>query len=188
MADLKIKKYSAVFLDRDGVINKRIIDGYVTVPAEFIFLPRALEGLKILSDLFNYVFVVTNQQGIGRQLMSAQQLWTVHAFMKSEITTAGGRIDMIYTCPHNASENCRCRKPKNGMFQNAMVDFPDIEPSSSYMIGDTLNDMIFGKTSGLKTILITDKISPEITTIKHADIQCYSLFDAAKHLKKIIVT
>lgn len=182
------KKYSAVFLDRDGVINERIIGGYVTKPEEFVFLTGAVEGIRILSSIFEYVFIVTNQQGIARKFMTLEQLESIHALMRNTIEASGGRINGIYFCPHNVNDECSCRKPKNGMFQNAISDYPDINISSSYMIGDTMNDLLFGKASGLKTILISKEVQYDITTLRLADMQYGSLFDAAKHLEKNSVT
>lgn len=176
----KSAKYSAAFLDRDGVINKRLLDAYVTTPGEFEFLPDALEAIKILSQNFQYLFIVTNQQGIGRNLMSFGQLEMVHKFMLENISAKGGRIDKIYICPHLSREGCECRKPNNGMFINALNDYPDIVPEKSIMVGDTINDLIFGRKSGLKTIFISDEIHTDVSTLKLADEQFGSLFEMAK--------
>jgi D-glycero-D-manno-heptose 1,7-bisphosphate phosphatase len=181
-------KFSAVFLDRDGVINRRISDSYVTASHEFEFLPGATEAIRILSGLFQFLFIVTNQQGIGRKLMTEEQLNVVHLHMLDMIRSSGGRIDKIYFCPHLANDSCSCRKPGTGMFQNARKDFPDINTSASVMVGDTVSDMLFGKASGLKTILITDEISHKSEILKLADEQYQSLLEMAKHFQKINVT
>jgi len=175
------KKFSAAFIDRDGVINKRIADGYVTHPDEFEFLPGVFDAFQSIAQHFQYVCIVTNQQGIGKHLMTVDQLQTVHQLMLDKIIQNEGKIDKIYFCPHRAEDHCNCRKPKTGMFLQALKDFPDIRPDQSVMIGDTLNDMKFGRNAGLKTILISDSIQTDITTLKLSDYQFGSLFDMAKH-------
>jgi len=179
--DHQLPRFSAVFLDRDGVINKRIPDDYVKNPEEFEFLPEVPNAIALFSKMSQYVFVVTNQQGIGRELMTEKQLHQVHDKMLKGIEAAGGRIDKIYFCPHRAKDRCKCRKPLNGMFQQAIIDFPEIKQDSSLMFGDTLNDMIFGRNSGLKTILIGSEIQIEKQILKNTDMQFGSLFEAAKH-------
>jgi D-glycero-D-manno-heptose 1,7-bisphosphate phosphatase len=180
MINSETHKLSAVFLDRDGVINKRIPDAYVTCPEQFEFLPGAKDAIKTLSHQFKYVIIVTNQQGIGRKLMSGKQLDEIHSFLISQVNAHGGRIDKIYHCPHHKSEQCNCRKPKTGMFIEAMNDFPDIDPQMSVMIGDTISDMIFGKSSGLTTILITQDILTDKDILKYTDQQFGSLFEMSK--------
>lgn len=177
---IKSDLFSAAFLDRDGVINKRLPNDYVTKPEKFEFLPNAVEAIRILSQHFQYIFIVTNQQGIGKGLMSSEQLHEVHQHMIEQISLAGGRIDKIYYCPHLFSDKCSCRKPKNGMYLNALKDFPDIQPDKSIMAGDTLNDLIFGKNSGLKTILIGNEIHTDVLTLRLANNQFGSLFEMAK--------
>ena len=101
---LKQRVNSVLFLDRDGVINKRIPDDYVKAPEEFIFLDGVLDALKILSAVFSKIVLVTNQQGIGREMMTDGQLNEVHQYMIDEIIDAEGRIDHIFYCPHLATD------------------------------------------------------------------------------------
>lgn len=178
---MSVAKFSAAFLDRDGVINYRIEDGYVTKPDEFHFLPGAIEALKSIAEIFRFVIIVTNQQGIGKQLMSVEELHIVHSYMKTVIEKEGGRIDAIYFCPHRADEHCKCRKPNIGMFHQAIIDFPEINPELSVMVGDTINDLKFGKNAGLKTILISNPITTDAKILHFADHQYISLLDMTKH-------
>ena len=178
---LQSHRLSAVFLDRDGVINHRIPDDYVKEPEDFDFLPYAEQAIAHFSIISRYVFVVTNQQGIGRGLMTQLQLERVHHTMIQGIQHAGGRIDKIYFCPHKANQHCNCRKPKNGMFLQAVSEFPHIDVANSIMVGDTLNDMKFGRESGLKTILVGKEIQLEKDVLQITDMQFGSLFEAAKH-------
>ena len=143
-----------LFLDRDGVINQRITDGYVRYPSEFLFIEGAQESIKIFSRVFSYIFIVTNQQGIGKGLMSEAELKKVHDYMQENILKAGGRIDRIYYSPYLESENHPTRKPNPGMALEAKKDFPEIDFSRSIMIGDMEKDIEFGRNLGMLTIYI----------------------------------
>lgn len=143
-----------IFLDRDGVINKKLAS-YVTRPSEFEFLPGALDAVKYLSENFIRIVVVTNQQGIGKKLMSHDDLHSVHAHMLRNIELYGGRIDNVYYCPYLATEDPLCRKPNPGMALQAKDDFPDILFEESIMIGDSPSDIGFGNQLGMKTIRLS---------------------------------
>jgi len=126
----------ALFLDRDGVINKKI-DGYVTKPSDFEFLPGVLAALATLSDLFSHIVIVTNQQGIGKGLMTHDDLHSVHSHMLRHIALMGGRIDNIYYSPYLEHENHYTRKPNPGMAMQAAQDYPMISFESAVMVGDS---------------------------------------------------
>jgi histidinol-phosphate phosphatase family protein len=147
----------SLFLDRDGVINKRIINDYVRSPNEFIFLPGVLDAMRIISKIFKFVFVVTNQQGIGKGIMSEKDLKKVHDFMQDTIGKNGGRIDRIYFSPHLERENHQSRKPNPGMALQAQKDYPEVDFSKSIMVGDMEKDMEFGRKLGMLTVFIGDK-------------------------------
>lgn len=146
-----------IFIDRDGVINNRIPGEYISSTRQFVFIPGALEGIASLSRAFKRIIVVTNQQGIGKGLTTAEQVDAVNNFMVSEIRKYGGRIDMVYVCPDLRSEVPNCLKPNPDLAYRAKTDFPDIDFGKSIMIGDSSYDMIFGKNLGMKTILIPTK-------------------------------
>jgi len=151
-----------LFLDRDGVINRRLIDDYVKKPEEFEFLPKVLESIAIFSKIFKHIFIVTNQQGIGKGLMSEADLEIIHRKMIQEIETKGGRIDKVYYCPDLASSNSKNRKPEIGMALQAQKDFPDIDFSKSLMVGDSKGDIKFGKNAGMITVFInSDKLNTD---------------------------
>ncbi len=143
-----------LFLDRDGVINVRIIDGYVTKIEEFDFLPNVIEAFRIFKDKFKHVVVVTNQQGVGKGLMKESDVEKVHEYMIQEVRTNGGNIDKVYFCPQLKSETDNYRKPNPKMAFFAKNDFPEIDFSKSIMIGDMNSDIEFGKNAGMKTIFI----------------------------------
>lgn len=155
--NLKVDKTWTLFLDRDGVINKRLIDDYVKHIGEFEFLPGVCEAIARFSKLFGKVFVVTNQRGIARGLMTVEDLRAVNDFMLEGIAKAGGRIDGIYFCPHDRNAGCGCRKPDIGMALAAKRDFPEIDFVKSIMVGDSGSDIEFGKNAGMITVKITDE-------------------------------
>jgi len=146
-----------LFLDRDGVINRRIVDDYVKSWEEFEFLPGVIESFPILSKYFKHLFIVTNQQGVGKGLMTKDNVEAVHKEMKSAIEKAGGRIDAIYFCPALAAEQNPCRKPNIGMAHQAQADFADVDFTKSIMVGDSPSDIEFGINAGMKTVFIGNR-------------------------------
>ena len=146
-----------VFLDRDGVINHRRPGSYVKSKIDFEFIKGAKKAIKKLSSHFKRIIIVTNQQGLGKGLMTIEELKNVNKYMLDEIKKAGGRIDGIYFCPELAIEKTNCRKPNPDMAFNAKKDFPEIDFKKSIIIGDSISDMQFGKNLGMKTVLIPNK-------------------------------
>ena len=153
--------FDTLFLDRDGVINYKIENDYVKSIQDFKFIPEFIYVVKDLSLLFNRIIIITNQQGIGKGLMSISDLNEIHEYMLNTINDNNGKIDKIYFCPHLASENCLCRKHSPGMIQKAFQDYPDIDISKSYFIGDSDSDMQAGKAEKLISI----KVSSEYTIL-----------------------
>ena len=145
---------STLFLDRDGVINKKLDGRYVRSFKEFSFMPGSLTAISKLSDVFQFIIIITNQQGIGKGLMTKSDLEHMHDEMIKEISKKGGRIDAIYYCPDLASKKCNCRKPGTKMFENACKDFPKIDLKKSYMIGDSDSDIEAGKAMHLNTVKV----------------------------------
>ena len=142
-----------LFLDRDGVINNEIKDGYVLSWDMFRFEEGVLAALPPLAGKFGRIVMVTNQRCIGKGLLTEQGLHDIHAKMLAVITAQGGRIDKIYYCP-DLDNDSPCRKPNEGMALQAKADFPDIDFSRSIMVGNTLSDMKFGKDKGMTTVFI----------------------------------
>lgn len=144
-----------LFLDRDGVINDRIIDDYVKNREQFRFLPGVLEAMPQLARLFTRIVVVSNQQGIGKGVMSVQELSGIHEYMTEGIRGHGGRIDLILFSPDLANSGSFTRKPNIGMALQAKRKFPEIRFTNSLMAGDSLSDMKFGKRLSMTTVLIS---------------------------------
>jgi len=169
-----------LFLDRDGVINRRLIDDYVKTPDEFVFEEGALDAIAKLSKCFERIVVVTNQQGIGKKMMQESTLHEIHKYMKSEVEKTGGRIDAIYFCPDLKHSKSLYRKPNVGMGLLAKRQFPEIHFKQSVMVGDTISDMTFGKKLGMKTVFISDNKSLVASHSKLIDQNFKSLFEYAK--------
>ena len=153
----KIDKSWTLFLDRDGVVNVRLIDDYVKSIDEFEFLPGVVEAFKIFAEKFGRIIIVTNQQGVGKGLMTMDDVEKVHYFMKKEIAAQQGRVDAIYVCPQLKSDANNFRKPSPRMAYMAQHDFPEIDFDKSVMVGDSNSDIEFGKNAGIYTILIGDE-------------------------------
>ncbi|MBP5326735.1 MAG: HAD family hydrolase [Bacteroidales bacterium] len=145
---------ASLFLDRDGVINERIVDGYVTKPDDFHIIDGVLEAMALFSKHFDHIFIVTNQQGIGKGLMSEKDLSAIHDFFITEVVNHGGKIDRIYHCPALKSEHSFQRKPSIGMALRARRDYPDVKLHRSVMVGDMPSDMLFGRRAGMTTVLV----------------------------------
>ncbi|MFC2101435.1 D-glycero-alpha-D-manno-heptose-1,7-bisphosphate 7-phosphatase [Bacteroidota bacterium] len=159
LSNLMIDKSWSLFLDRDGVLNKRIVDGYVTRWEEFSWLPGVLDALKNLSQIFGPVVVVSNQQGVGKGIMTANDVENVHSNLLAEAKKHGARIDAIYYSPHLAKEGAFLRKPNVGMGLKARKEFPAVRFRKSVMAGDSLSDMLFGRQLGMKTVFLSENIS-----------------------------
>lgn len=151
LSDIDITNYSVLLLDRDGVINVLRPNDYVKDWSEFEFLPDVKETLALWSKKVQYIFVVTNQRGVGKGLMTEAKLLEIHKQMCQEIEEAGGRIDKIYYCTSVSEEDFR-RKPNIGMFLEIMTDYPDIQKDKILMIGDSESDMQFARNCGIQGI------------------------------------
>ncbi|HDX8137108.1 TPA: D-glycero-beta-D-manno-heptose 1,7-bisphosphate 7-phosphatase [Campylobacter fetus] len=162
-----MKKIKAVFLDRDGVINKDL--GYVSKIDDFEFCDGIFEALCGFLKLGFALFIVTNQSGIGRGYYTSDDFLNLTKFMLDEFKKEDIYIKKVYYCPHSPEENCDCRKPKPGMILKALSEF-DINLKNSIMIGDKNSDMLaansaginncylIGETSSLKTALDVYKL------------------------------
>ena len=148
--------FDTLFLDRDGVINKKLEARYVRNFSEFEFINGVLQAISKLTNIFTRIIIITNQQGISKGIMSEVDLINLHIKMQDRIKQSSGRITKIYYCPHLANSNCDCRKPKTGMIQQAIIDFPEIIIEKSYLIGDSDSDIEAGKTMNLTTIKVND--------------------------------
>ncbi len=167
-----------IFLDRDGVINERIMGGYVTKPSEFHLLKNVSKAIQTFNEKFKYCFVVTNQQGIAKKIMTTSNLEEVHRYMNTLLENENAKIDKIYFAPGFKNEENSSRKPNPKMGEIAKSEYPEIEFSKSIMVGDTDSDILFGKNLGMKTVRV--KTVEEIKV--EADFTVNSLYELSKIL------
>lgn len=162
-----IDKQWSLFLDRDGIINYEKQDDYIRNWREFKFYEGAKDALKIFAKKFGKIFVVSNQRGIGKNLMTEEDLAIIHENMQRKIESAEGRIDGIYYCTAVDPKNFY-RKPNPGMAFSAKEDFPEIDLSRSIIAGNKPSDMLFGKNAGMYSVYIAST-HPQ-TPFPHPDI------------------
>ena len=181
----------AIFLDRDGTIN--VDKGYLNKIEEFEYLPGVIEGLKLLQDAGYLLIVITNQSGIARGYYTEEDFHKLNDWMIQDMMDKGVVISKVYYCPHHPSGkiekyrvNCECRKPKLGMYYQAVSDF-DIDLVQSYVVGDKMRDLSICKETECKGYLISQLEKKEILelirnqnykNIVHVD----SLFMAAQKI------
>lgn len=158
-------KQKAIFLDRDGTINKMV--GFVTKPEQFELIEGAAEAIKAINKSGYLAIVVTNQPVIARGDCTFEELQTIHDKMETELGKVGAFVDAIYVCPHHTDKgfegerpeykcNCDCRKPKPGLLLQAAKDF-NIDLSESYMIGDSHRDVEAGENAGVMKSVKVDE-------------------------------
>ncbi len=139
-----------LFLDRDGILNKHLLGDYVRNWSMWEWLPGILEAMPVLAKRFKRIFIVTNQQGVGKGLMTEEDLEDVHRHMLADIEAAGGRIDRVYVCTALESEKSPNRKPEIGMALQAQHDFPEVDFHRSVMVGDSKSDELFAQRSRMR--------------------------------------
>ncbi|MEO7802566.1 MAG: HAD-IIIA family hydrolase [Ginsengibacter sp.] len=157
-----IDKTWTLFLDRDGVINDEKYLAYINTWEEFSFYNGVLEAIKIFSEKFGRVIIITNQRGIAKGLTLPEDLNIIHENLSSEVEKAGGKIDKIYFCG-DLDDSSTYRKPNTGMGLQAQGDFPDIDFSKTVMVGNTLSDMQFGKNLGVALTIFLPTTRPEVS-------------------------
>jgi len=171
----------AVFLDRDGVINRKAREGqYVTRWEEFHFLPGAAEGISLLNKAEWSVIVISNQRCVAKGLLTIEELEAMHRRMCGELAAAGAKLDGIYYCPHEKDPPCSCRKPAPGMLFTAAKEH-QIDLASSWMIGDSESDVEAGKQAGCKTAQLVE--NPESAS-GNADLFARSLAETSRKILK----
>lgn len=148
----------AVFLDRDGVINEVLTDRvkFVNKPKDLYFLPGVPEAIRKLNAVFDFIFVVTNQGGVGLGFMKEAQLKNIHDYMIEELKKDGAIIHDVAYCPHKPQAGCECRKPKSKMLVDLSEKY-DVDLSQSYMVGDTDTDIMAGKGAGTKGVYLGER-------------------------------
>lgn len=148
-----------IFLDRDGVINKKTPKAeYVKSWNEFEFFPDSIDAMRLLSQHGYKIFIITNQAGIARGHMTENDLKVIHSNLERELEKENVKIEGVYYCPHGWNDGCECRKPKPGMFFQAAREH-DLDLSKSAFIGDDERDLQAGNAAGCRTLLVDSELS-----------------------------
>ncbi len=162
-----------LILGRDGVIN-HYSDAHIKSPEEWRALDGSLEAIARFTKAGITVVVATNQPGIGRGIFDLDTLGAIHRKMSVQAQKAGGQISAVFFCPHPASANCECRKPKPGML-NDILERTGTKPADAVVVGDSLHDLQAGDAAGCRTVLVLtgqgrdimdDKDLPANTTVR----------------------
>jgi len=156
-----MNKKKAVFLDRDGVINKKR-DDYVKSINELEIFPFVASAIKKLNNANFQVIVITNQSAINRNIITHKKVEEIHLAIQNYLKKNQAFIDAFYYCPHRPDENCICRKPKPGLLIKAIQDFK-IDPKESWMVGDSNSDLESGRLAGCNVMKINNHINLEKT-------------------------
>jgi histidinol-phosphate phosphatase family protein len=152
-----MNKQKAVFLDRDGVINKNRED-YVKSVDEFEIFQEVGESIKKLKENGFLVVIITNQSAINRGLTTIENIKEIHGILNDYLKEFETKVDGIFICPHRPDENCSCRKPKTELFVQAIKEFK-IDPEKSWMIGDRETDIQAGQKIGCQCKKLDSKNS-----------------------------
>jgi len=171
-----------VILDRDGVLNEEAPDGgYVRSPEEWRWIPGALEGLTMLARAGIRVSVATNQSGVGRGIMTNDDLEAVHAQMREAVVSAGGAISAVFVCPHAPTVGCRCRKPLPGLIV-AAIKASGISPAATLLVGDDVRDLQAARAAGIESVLVlTGKGRQAAATLTDGPFPVYLDLKAVAH-------
>lgn len=154
---LDIDQNWTLFLDRDGVLNKKLNNDYIKKIHEFELIENVTEALKVLRKKFGRIVVVTNQQGIGKGLMTDEDLRNIHQHFLSLLEKENITIDKIYYASELESAKSIMRKPNIGMALMAKNDFPEIKFHQSIMVGDSLSDIQFAHNAGMYAVYLSQK-------------------------------
>lgn len=143
-----------VFLDRDGVTNRKLPEGqFVRSWRDFEFLPGAESAIAALNRSGRHIIVISNQRGIALGLYTRADVETLHMKLQERMAEHDAHIDAFYYCPHDRNQ-CDCRKPKTGLFEQVFRDFPEASAQNSIVIGDSISDIQAARTLGLLAIFI----------------------------------
>lgn len=150
-----------VFLDRDGVINRKPPEGqYVASWGAVEVLPGVEAAIAALNRSGRRVIVISNQRGIALGYYTHADVENIHAQLQRHLALHGAHVDAFYYCPHDKGE-CDCRKPGTGMFRQAFRDFPEASAENSVVIGDSLSDVEAGRALGMPSLFITGDASTQ---------------------------
>lgn len=181
-------KQKAIFFDRDGTIN--VEKGYLYKTEEFEFIEGAVEALRMAQNAGYKLIIITNQSGIARGYYTEEEFLELNKWMMETLAGKGVRIERVYYCPHyphakikEYSIDCNCRKPKRGLYMQAISDF-DLDISACYVIGDKIRDCSICEKGGCKGFLIAENEKDDVIEAVKAGKVCN--VDYAKNLLEAV--
>jgi D-glycero-D-manno-heptose 1,7-bisphosphate phosphatase len=162
---------TTVFLDRDGVINRKMPSGsYVETWEQFEFVPGAIEALRLLAAARIRAVVVTNQRGVALGRMTMASVDEIHRLMQAELTSNGAQCAAVLVCPHEEGA-CDCRKPGLGLFRQAQQLIPEIDLNRAAVVGDSATDLLAGNSLGCASFLVGDETRLAEVLADHPDLR-----------------
>ena len=177
---------SAIFLDRDGVINENRAD-YVKSWSEFRFLPGSREAIAKLTQAGHRIVVCSNQAGVAKGAISVETIEEIHTRMLAEIRDTGGAIEKVYYCPHSKEDNCDCRKPRPGQLLRASREL-GLDLSDAVFVGDNATDIQAGLAAGVQSILVLSGLGLEsLRSFRDQDIRPFRIAMNLKHAVEVIL-
>jgi D-glycero-D-manno-heptose 1,7-bisphosphate phosphatase len=142
-----------IILDRDGVINEDLIGDYVCHVEQWRAVPGSIEAIAQLTRAGHQIAVATNQAGLAKGLFGLDELETIHAHMLERVEAAGGQIDGVFYCPHQATDHCNCRKPAPGLLLAINREL-GCEVKDAVLVGDKLSDLQLAEAGGCRPVLV----------------------------------
>lgn len=172
-----MNKTIAVFFDRDGTLN--VEAGYIKILENLVLAENAAEAIKKLNDNDILSILVTNQTGPARDYYAETHVKDLNNRLESLLKAENAYLDKMYYCPHlktgivkEYSFDCDCRKPKTGLIDQALKDFPQIEAGKSYVVGDKATDIELAHNAGCKGILLTTGYGQQVLDGTYQNLNC----------------
>jgi len=174
-----------VILDRDGVLNREAANGgWVGRPEDWVWEKGALEGLRLLTEAGLHISIVTNQSGVGRGVLAAENVAAVHRHMIDEARDNGCRIERVLVCPHGPDEGCRCRKPAPGLIEDAIAA-AGVDARETVVIGDAPRDLQAATAAGVEAVLV--RTGKGRATERQLDGRGCEVYDDLEHAARALV-
>lgn len=170
---------AVIFLDRDGTLN--VDRGYVHRPEDWEFTDRAPEALRELREAGYAIALVTNQSGIGRGYFTLDDVQVLHEYVQQRLAEHGVCLDAIAVCPHAPDDGCACRKPRTGLARQIEAQLREpVFYDRSWVIGDKLSDLEFGRALGTQVALLRSRYWDEDQLPDASALISVSLYESAE--------
>ena len=188
---MKVIMNKLIILDRDGTVN--VEKNYLYRIEDFEYTYKAKQAIQKLKNNNFKIVIITNQAGVARGYYTENDLNKLHNWINNDLSDERSYIDKFYYCPHHPlgliegyNHDCKCRKPSDKLYKNAIVDF-DVDVKKSYSVGDKISDLIPAKKNGFKTILVKTGYGKdqEKESMHYVDYICDNLYEASKLIEEL---